>query len=109
MRLQGQPQNNSEIEKDLAEYPDKVADALEAWRTATAEKEKVEAMAYLRLKGASEAQEIERTVVELKAMTKQDDEVFQAVLKELKAEAQYIRLNEKLMAAKKLASLRTAY
>lgn len=101
--------NNAEIEKVLEEFPDLVADALAKWRRATAEREKAEGLAYMRIKGASEADGIKRTPGELRAMTNQDEKRFASVLLEIEAEANYTRHYEKLLSAKRLSALRTAF
>lgn len=96
---------NAEIEHDLSTLPDLVADALQAWRIATLEREKIEGLLYLQFKGGEE----KRTTDELKALVRSDGGRYMAVLAELKAEANYTRLLEKLYSSKKAASLRTAF
>jgi hypothetical protein len=96
---------NADIEKDLQELPDQVASALEDWNIKKLEREKVEALLHMAFK----ASDLRMTVADVKAATHADGKRYQATLEEIKAETQYNRLYEKLMSAKKLASLRTAY
>jgi hypothetical protein len=96
---------NSDIEKSLEELPDQIASALEWWRKATLDREKCEALLYLREKGLDK----ERSATEIKALVHSDDLRYSRVLDEIKAEAEYNRLYESLMAAKKRADLRTAF
>ena len=96
---------NDDLDKSLEDLPDKVADALEAWRRATLEREKTEALLHLRFK----ADEVKHTQDDLKAFIRASEERFEACLTELKAEAAYERLYERLLSFKKRADLRTAY
>ena len=93
------------LEEALDNLPDKVADELIKWRTATLEREKVESLLYLKFKGEDGG----RTATEIKALVNSSDERYKANLAEAQAEANYERLYEGLMAAKKKADLRTAY
>jgi len=93
------------LEEFLQELPDKVADALSAWRIATLQREKVEAMLHLRLKAEGE----KMSVGDLKAAINNNQERYDMMLKEILAESEYNRLYEKLLSAKKRASLRTAF
>lgn len=95
------------LEQVLSDLPEKVASKLEAWRMSTLNREKTEAILYLRFKGATDGQK--RTSDEIKAMIREDGERYQAVLAEIKAESAYNLANETLMCAKKKASLRTAF
>jgi hypothetical protein len=97
--------HNGDIEKDLNELPDLVSAALEGWRIAREEKRRFEALLRIKLK----AEDPNRTSGDLKALVDGDDEGFKLRLVEIKAEAEYTRLYEKLMSAKKSASLRTAF
>ena len=97
--------HNAGIEQSLDELPEQVADALQAWRLASLEREKLEALLYLKFK----AGEGKRTSDEIKAMVRSDGERYAASLTELKAEVQYQRLYERLLSVKRLASLRTAF
>lgn len=97
--------NNYDIESSLENLPDQIASFLEIWRTKTLDRETTEALLYLKFKGEDK----ERSATEIKALVHSDKGRYKVVLDELKAEAQYTRLLEKLLSAKKLASLRTAY
>ena len=97
--------HNAGIEQNLDELPDAVANALERWRMASLQREKLEALLYLRFK----ADAGKRTSDELKAMVKADGGHYSASLAEIKAEIEYNRLYERLLSTKKLASLRTAF
>jgi hypothetical protein len=93
------------LEEILSELPEIVADKLQDWRMKTLERERVEAILYLKFKGDGE----KRTQDELKAMVKEDGGRYQAVLNEIKAESAYNLVYERLLCAKKKASLRTAF
>jgi len=99
------PSNNSDLETQLGELPDRVAQALLNWRKKTLDKERTEGLLFLRFKGEDKG----RTSDEVKAMVRSNDERYQAVLEEIKAESEYQSLYEHLMAAKRLSGLRTAY
>jgi hypothetical protein len=96
---------NSDLENELQALPDKVADALLNWRLATLDREKTDALLYASIKGADKG----LTATEIKAMIQGDQGHYNAVLAEIKAESEYKRTDEILMAKKKLASLRTAF
>ena len=96
---------NLDVEKALDELPDQVAEALTNWRIATLNREKFEALLYSRFKGTH----FGITSIEIKALINQDNERYDYVLNEIKAEADYKRLEERLMAIKKRAALRTHY
>lgn len=98
-------QNNYEIEQQLAEGPDQVANALIKWRMATLDREKAEALLYARLKGEDD----NRTATEIKELIRADNGRYEMVVSEIKAEAEYNRYYEKLMSAKKISALRTAF
>ncbi len=97
--------HNAQIETDLSEGPDLVATALLKWRRATLEREKIEGVLYAKLKAGEE----KRTSEEIKALVRADGGRYAATLIEIQAESDYVRLNERLMAAKKMAGLRTAF
>lgn len=106
--MKPQPQPGTErgdLEHDLDQLPDLVSRALFSWRKATADRERKLAVTYLKYRGDGE----KRTVNEIEAMVDKDDECYQSKLNEAVCEAEYTRLLEKLYAAKRLASLRTAY
>jgi len=93
------------IEAVLESMPDVVASALQDWRIATLDREKVEALLY----AATKAQDSDKSAAEIKAIINANPDRYQAVLNEIKAESQYVRLYERLLSAKKRASLRTAF
>lgn len=96
---------NVDLEAQLESLPDEVASALEDWRRMSLEREKIEAMLYLRFK----AEDRDRTTDEVKSLVKSSPERFGVCLQEIKAEAHYERLYERLMSAKKRADMRTAF
>jgi len=95
----------SDLEKDLEELPDKIAEALQVWRIKTLEREKTDALLHARFKGSDKG----LTATDIKALINADQGHYNAVLDEVKAEANFKRLDETLMGKKKLASLRTAF
>lgn len=97
--------NNAQLESDLETLPDIVADTLIHWRKQSLIREKFEALAYLKFKGEDK----DRTATEIKALVNSDEDRYQAMLNEIVAEGEYTRVYEKLLSAKKLAGLRTAY
>ena len=97
--------NNGELEKALDELPDKIAAALLLWRVKTLDREKNDALLHARFKGQDKG----LTATDLKALINADQGHYNCVLEEIKAEAEYKRLDETLMGKKKLASLRTAF
>lgn len=101
--------NNEYIVKELEKLPDEVADALLVWRKATAERERVEGYAHLKLKAEASAFGDRLTVKDLKAKVLQDVEVSNAILAEIMAETTHMRLYERLMALKKTATIRGAF
>lgn len=98
---------NVEINEILIEYPDKVADAERQWKISRLERERVEGMVYFRLKAETAEQKVTEKWLELKVRI--DTEVHKLKLDEIIAESNYNRLYEKLMSAKKMASLRAAF
>jgi hypothetical protein len=95
----------TDLEESLEQLPDKVASSLLKWRKATLERERIEAILYLQYKAGVE----KRTQDEIKALVRQDGGRYQSVLDEAVAESEHTRLNERLMCAKKEASMRTAF
>lgn len=98
--------NNSDIEKDLTDLPEIVSKALETWRIATLDRKKTDAMLYMKYRMSDMGK---RTTSEIKAMIDKDDTHYAACLMESKLEADYNFLYERLLSAKKRASLRTAF
>lgn len=97
----------STIEEDLESLPDLVADALGKWRFKEAEKKREGARLLLTFKAQHAGQGL--TMTELKAMVQNDQGYYQICLDEIMEESRYVRLYEKLMAAKKNASMRAAF
>lgn len=97
----------SDIEEALEVLPDQVADALEKWKKARVDKEREHARLFLSFKANSAGKDL--TVEELKSMVKNDSGYYQICLDEITAESSYTRLYEKLMSAKKTASMRAAF
>lgn len=96
---------NSELEQALEELPDKIAEALLVWRMRTLERERVDAVLHAQFKGTDKGM----TATDIKALINADQGHYNAVLTEITAESEYKRLDETLLAKKKLASLRSAF
>lgn len=96
---------NVNLESDLEQLPDLIAKALLDWRLMTLEREKCEALLYLKFKGEDQ----ERSATEIRELVRSNEDRYKKVLSELKAEANYVRLYERLLASKKLCDLRTAF
>lgn len=90
------------LEEILDTLPDKIADALLEWRRSSLNREKFEALLYASIKGKDDG----KTASEIKAMINADQGRYDMVLAEIKAEAEYNRLYERLMCQKKIAQLR---
>lgn len=95
------------IDEILEKYPDLTADALERFKTAAVEKERVYAKSYLEIKARTAGEKV--TVGEIDALIKSSPEWYAAAMEEIKAESGWTRCNERLMAAKKQAALRAAF
>lgn len=98
------PGVRSDLEQALEDLPDQVAAALRKWREMTLEREKVEAILYIKFRG-----EDRRTSDEVKALVKSDSERYKAVVAEFTAESEYTQLYERLLSFKRLASHREAF
>lgn len=98
---------NAEIEAAMETLPDVVGDALYNFKSAIIDKERLCAKTFLEFKARSAGEKI--TVAEIEAMVKADVDCYKAALHEVERESEYVKWNEKLMAAKKLASLRSAF
>ncbi len=99
---------DGEIVEVLGTYPDRTATALERWKTATLERKRIASKFYLEAKARAAGGE-KLTVKELEMMVERDDAHYKACLEEIMGEADHIRCYEKLMAAKKMASLRAGF
>ncbi len=95
------------ITEDMSTLPDKVADALAKWKNAEVEQKREAARLYLTFKAKMAGDET--TQAELKAMVQVDPTHYQLCLNSVIAESDYVRLSEKLMAAKRMASMRSAF
>ena len=93
----------SDLETNLEKLPEQVSNALLEWRVATLDREKLEAI--LRLQYSVE----DRKATEVTALVHSNQERYDVVLNEAKAESHYTFLYEKLMAAKKEATMRGAF
>jgi hypothetical protein len=99
---------DADIIEILGTYPDKVADALEKWKRATLERKRVGSKLYLELKAKSAGGE-KITVKELEMMVESNQTHYELCLEEIMAESDHMKLYEKLMAAKKMASIRAGF
>lgn len=100
---------NEDLEHELERGPEAIAKALTAWRTATYERKKKEALLYAQYKGKAAIEGEKVSATELKHMVQADSSLSEAVLTEIKAEAEYQRIYEKHLANKRRAGLRTAF
>lgn len=98
---------NKEINDILTDFPDLIAKAESDWKTAKVERERIEALAYFRLKAECAGAKVTEAWLANKVLV--DDDVHRAKLDEIVKEAEHSRLYEKLMCAKKIAQLRTAF
>jgi hypothetical protein len=96
---------NQEIDLMLSTYPDKIAVAYQVYQTAEAEVRRMRGKVYLELK----ALHPDHKETHLKSMVENNEKVYTAQMAAIQAEAEHNRLYEKLMCAKKLASLRAAF
>lgn len=87
--------------------PDVVGDALYNFKAATIEKERLCAKTFLEFKARSAGEKI--TVAEIEAMVKADVDCYKAALNEVEKESEYVKFNERLMACKRMAAMRTAF
>jgi hypothetical protein len=95
----------SEIDLILSTYPDKVADAFQAFKEAEADVRRERGRSYLRIKAKNPNFKQDH----LRALVEDDDAVYKAQMAAIAKEAEYSRLYEKLLSAKKLSALRSAY
>lgn len=98
---------NFDIVKALEDLPAVVGDAFEAWRIAEVNAERVYAREYLENKAVAAGSK--KTVAEIEAMVKAGDAYYLALMESIKAEANYMKVKERLYAAKKLAEMRTSF
>lgn len=93
------------LDEKLEALPDQVAQSLEKWEISTLNREKTEAVLFAMIKGRDDT----KSATEIKMEIQGHPERYEAVLSEIKAKAQYTLLYERLLSAKKRASLRTAF
>lgn len=98
---------NAEIEAAMETLPDVVGDALYNYKMAIIDKERLCAKTFLEFKARSVGEKI--TIAEIEAMVTADLECYKAAMEEAKQESEFTKWNEKLMAAKKMAAMRTAF
>lgn len=101
--------SNEDLERDLERGPDAVAKALIVWRKATHEKKKQEALLYARLKGEAALEGKELSTTDLKHLINSNGDLYQFILAEIEAEAEYERVYEKHLSNKKRADIRKAF
>lgn len=93
------------ISKALQELPEKISKALEDWDIAKIKRRKKAATLHLDFK----INNPNSTTADLEAMVNENDEFCDLCLKEAVARANYKRLDEELMAQKKLGSMRNEF
>jgi hypothetical protein len=103
------PISNAEIEKQLEELPDKVADALLVWRKCTIERETVEARLFVEKKKFALSGGGPAGDDYIKSLVRSEDSRRDACECEAAAEAMHQRLYERLMGAKRSAAVRAAF
>jgi hypothetical protein len=97
----------SEMENVIETYPDLIAEAQSRYELAEEERKMIYANKYYTL--TLEHSNQKTTTKFIEAMILRDPEHHSAKIKEIMAHEEYTRLNEKLMAAKKLCDHRTAF
>lgn len=95
----------TDLEQSLEDGPERIKNALLQWRKASLEREKVESLAYLRIK----TENPEATATELKFRLLSDPEREKAKMLEDIFEAEYRAIEETHLSNKKLAAMRTAF
>lgn len=105
MNERGVWSGHNDLEEQLDKLPELVSAALMEWRIATLDREKCEALLY----AATRGQDDKMPATEVRARIQSNPNRYEAVLKEIKAEANYQLLYERLLSVKKRASLRTAF
>ena len=99
--------DNAKITEILDTYPDKVADALKKWKTAKIDLDRLDAKLYLTIRAEHAGEKL--PVREIEAIMKGSGEHYAAAIAEVVAESEYTALYEKLLAAKRESSMRTAF
>lgn len=103
------PITNQELEKQLDELPDKVADALLVWRKCTIERETVEARLFVEKKQAALGGGGPAGDDYIKALVRAEESRREVCECEAAAEACHARLYERLMSGKRQAAVRAAF
>lgn len=98
---------DAEILDILDTYPDRVADAKAAAGKASLIKDMTYSKVYLDLKAKNVGGD-RLTASDLAAMVKSSTIFYEAAMHEVVTESEYLRLNERLMCAKKIVAWRTA-
>jgi hypothetical protein len=101
--------SNADIEKDLEELPDKVADALLVWRKTTIERETVEAILFRDFKKKQMGLGLPAGDDYIKNLVRAEESRRVACEADAAAESIHCRLYERLMVRKKQSGIRTAY
>ena len=99
--------DKSRLIKELEEGPERISKAKFDWQEAILIRQKEEAKLFLAFKNPLSGEK--RTAAEAEAMVHSNNERFDIRLRESVLEAEYDRCYERLMCAKKLADLRTAF
>lgn len=100
---------NAQVEEQLEELPDKVAEALLVWRKATIERETVEAILFVEKKKAALASGGPAGDDYIKSLVRSDENRRAACECEAAAESIHCRLYERLLGAKRQAAVRAAF
>lgn len=97
--------SNIDIEKALNELPDLLSQALEDWRLASLNLERYEAILAAKIRGSNPGIKS----VEVKDKINADEQWYNLNIEVIKKESYHNLLENRLLAAKKMASLRTAF
>ncbi len=97
--------SNDDLETDLERGPEAISRALKAWRLATYERKKQEGLLYAEFR----LRDPGMNSTELKHKLNASNELYPYIEAEVLAEAEYKRVEEKHLANKRRAGLRTAY
>lgn len=98
---------DAEIVEAMEKLPDIVADALYNFKVAGLEKERLHAKTFLEFRARSAG--VKTSVAEIEALVTADLDCYKAALNEIEKESEYVKYNERLMAAKKMAAMRSAF
>jgi len=98
---------DAEIVEAMEKLPDIVADALYNFKAAGLENERLHAKTFLEFRARSAG--VKTSVAEIEALVTADLDCYKAALNEIEKESEYVKYNERLMAAKRMASMRAAF